>query len=92
MEEQHSSGFWKAKRGLCRHHQVARIAPEPGFRDACALGYHTSPLCHSEYGNKCQGYESDYILMGLVGASAEQQEDAVTHAPPTTEEKQPAGQ
>lgn len=92
MEEQHSSGFWKVKRGLCRHHQVARIAPEPGFRDACALGYDPSPLCHSAFGNKCEGYEADYILMGIGNASEQRQEDSVTHAAPPSEEKQPAGQ
>jgi hypothetical protein len=90
--EQHGSGFWKVKKGLCRHHQVARIAPEPGFRDTCGLGYDPSPLCHSEFGNECQGYESDYILMGIAGASEERQEDSVSHAPPPTEQKQLAGQ
>jgi len=53
---------------LCKHHQVVRIASEPGFESACAMGHDVSSKCHAQSICECEGYEAEYVM--LVAASA----------------------
>ena len=61
MEEQ-IGGLERIRVDLCKHHRVVRIAPEPGFETACAIGYRASPKCHAERISECQGYQSDCAI------------------------------
>ena len=52
---------------LCRHHRIVRIAPEPGFASACAIGYQVSPWCQGQRICDCRGYEADSFIAAVTG-------------------------